>query len=90
MDHALDIRRRLIMSANTEPTQHQHIDALCERLAEDLWQKRNRAISWLGSTWTHHDYYDSKLHPHHNAGHKHSITLSKFLHERGAVEAGRV
>jgi hypothetical protein len=90
MDYALEYRRRLIASATTEQTQHQHIDALSERLAEDLRQKRNQAVSWLGSMWCLHPLYESSLHTHHNAGVKHSVTLSKFLHQRGAVEAGRV
>jgi len=90
MDYALEFRRQLILSANDHHTQHQYIDSLSEKLADDLRQKRHKAVSWLGSMWCLHPLYEASSHRHHNSGVKHSITLSKFLHERGAVEAGRV
>ena len=90
MDYALATRRAIIESASSKETQAKHIDAKLDRYTDGLAQKRIRAINWLGSMHVLHPAYDSAIHPHHNSGVKHSVTLSKFLHDRGAVEAGRV
>jgi hypothetical protein len=90
MDYALETRQQLIQSAVSPATHEQYVDATFEKYADDLRQKRIKAINWLGSMWVHHPLYAHECHLHHNHGTKHSVTLSKFLHERGAVEAGRV
>jgi hypothetical protein len=90
MDYALKFRRAIIESASSRATEEQHLDATFDRYAESLKAKRIRAINWLASMWVLHDKYSAECHPHHNSGVKHSVTLSKFLHDRGAVEAGRV
>jgi len=90
MDHAMNIRKALIDSSSSQATNEKHVDATFDRCAESLAKKRIAAINWLASMWVLHDKYSADCHPHHNSGVKHSVTLSKFLHDRGAVEAGRV
>jgi hypothetical protein len=90
MDYAIANRRALIESSSSKETNDMHLDATFERYASSLVQKRIAAINWLASMWVHHPAYSASCHPHHNSGVKHSVTLSKFLHDRGAVEAGRV
>lgn len=86
MDHALQYRQAIIGSASRKPT----LDEVERHAKDHLVRERIRAINLLGKNWVLHPDYNRASNPHHSNTVKTSVILSKWLHARGALRAGRV